>query len=43
MTLYTFANDNDAGKPLYGWHDDRQPGDTQGDGQANGTWKVARP
>lgn len=31
------------GKPLYGWHDDKRPGDTLGDGQANGAWKAARP
>jgi predicted lipoprotein with Yx(FWY)xxD motif len=32
-----------GGKPLYGWHDDKRQGDTQGDGQGNGAWKVARP
>ena len=31
------------GKPLYGWKDDKQPGDTLGDGNANGAWKAARP
>lgn len=32
-----------GGKPLYGWHDDRKPGDTLGDGMVNGTWTAARP
>lgn len=31
------------GKPLYGFHEDKRPGDALGDGRANGAWKVARP
>jgi predicted lipoprotein with Yx(FWY)xxD motif len=31
------------GKPLYGWVKDGKPGDTTGEGMANGTWHVARP
>jgi len=31
------------GKPLYGWHEDKQPGDTLGDGRLDGAWKAARP
>jgi predicted lipoprotein with Yx(FWY)xxD motif len=31
------------GKPLYGWREDRQPGDTSGDGRLNGAWRAARP
>ncbi|HTY67586.1 MAG TPA: hypothetical protein VMH36_13115 [Alphaproteobacteria bacterium] len=31
------------GKPLYGWHEDKQQGDTGGDGQLDGAWKAARP
>lgn len=32
-----------GGWPLYGQREDRQPGDTTGDGRANGAWKAARP
>ena len=32
-----------GGKPLYGWHEDKKPGDTGGDGQGGGAWKAARP
>lgn len=31
------------GQPLYLWTHDKQPGDTSGDGLANGAWAVARP
>lgn len=31
------------GKPLYGFHEDKRPGDTLGEGRANGAWMVARP
>ena len=31
------------GKPLYTWMRDANPGDTTGDGFANGAWHVARP
>ena len=31
------------GHPLYGWIKDKKPGDTTGDGFANGAWHVARP
>jgi predicted lipoprotein with Yx(FWY)xxD motif len=30
------------GKPLYGWKNDKAPGDTTGDG-VGGTWHTARP
>jgi predicted lipoprotein with Yx(FWY)xxD motif len=30
------------GKPVYGWKNDKAPGDTTGDG-AGGNWHVARP
>ncbi len=32
-----------AGRPLYGWHEDRAPGIARGDGRGNGAWSVARP
>ncbi len=32
-----------GGRPLYGWHEDKKPGDTGGDGQLDGAWKAARP
>lgn len=31
------------GKPLYGFHEDKRPGDVLGDGRASGAWTVARP
>lgn len=31
------------GKPLYTWKNDKAPGDTTGDGFANGVWHVAKP
>lgn len=31
------------GKPLYGFHEDKRPGDALGDGRANGAWTAARP
>ena len=31
------------GKPLYGWKNDKKPGDTTGDGVANNTWHIAKP
>ncbi len=31
------------GKPLYTWIRDQKPGDTTGDGAANGAWHVAKP
>jgi predicted lipoprotein with Yx(FWY)xxD motif len=31
------------GKPLYTWKNDKAPGDTTGDGFANGLWHVAKP
>lgn len=31
------------GKPLYGWKNDKKPGDTTGDGFLNGAWQVATP
>jgi predicted lipoprotein with Yx(FWY)xxD motif len=31
------------GKPLYGWHDDKKPGDVDGDGRANNVWHIAAP
>ena len=31
-----------AGKPVYGWKNDKAPGDTTGDG-VGGTWHTARP
>jgi predicted lipoprotein with Yx(FWY)xxD motif len=30
------------GKPLYTWHDDKKPGDVEGDGRAN-VWHIAVP
>jgi predicted lipoprotein with Yx(FWY)xxD motif len=30
------------GKPLYGWKNDKQPGDTTGDG-VGGKWHTAKP
>jgi predicted lipoprotein with Yx(FWY)xxD motif len=32
-----------GGKPLYGWHEDKRPGDATGEGRANGAWSAARP
>lgn len=32
-----------GGWPLYGWHEDKRPGDAMGDGRNNGAWSVARP
>jgi predicted lipoprotein with Yx(FWY)xxD motif len=32
-----------GGKPLYGWHEDKRPGDALGEGRANGAWSIARP
>ena len=32
-----------GGRPLYGWHEDKRPGDAMGDGRNNGAWSVARP
>jgi predicted lipoprotein with Yx(FWY)xxD motif len=32
-----------GGKPLYGWHEDKRPGDAAGEGRANGAWSIARP
>lgn len=31
------------GKPLYTWKNDKAPGDTTGDGFANGAWHIAKP
>jgi predicted lipoprotein with Yx(FWY)xxD motif len=31
------------GKPLYTWKNDKAPGDTTGDGAANGAWHMAAP
>lgn len=31
------------GKPLYGFHEDKRPGDVLGEGRASGAWSVARP
>lgn len=31
------------GKPLYTWKNDKAPGDTSGDGFANGAWHIAKP
>jgi predicted lipoprotein with Yx(FWY)xxD motif len=31
------------GRPLYGWKNDKAPGDTDGDGKLNGAWHVATP
>ena len=31
------------GKPLYNWKNDKAPGDTTGDGFANGAWHMAKP
>jgi predicted lipoprotein with Yx(FWY)xxD motif len=31
------------GKPLYTWKNDKAPGDTTGDGFANGLWHIAAP
>lgn len=31
------------GHPLYRWVSDTKPGDTTGDGYANGAWHVAQP
>jgi predicted lipoprotein with Yx(FWY)xxD motif len=31
------------GKPLYTWKKDSAPGDTTGDGFANGAWHTAKP
>jgi predicted lipoprotein with Yx(FWY)xxD motif len=31
------------GHPLYAWKGDQKPGDTTGDGFANGAWHVAKP
>lgn len=31
------------GHPLYRWVNDSKPGDTTGDGAANGAWHVAQP
>jgi predicted lipoprotein with Yx(FWY)xxD motif len=31
------------GKPLYTWKKDSAPGDTTGDGFANGAWHMAKP
>jgi predicted lipoprotein with Yx(FWY)xxD motif len=31
------------GKPLYGWKNDKKPGDVSGDGVANGAWHIAKP
>jgi predicted lipoprotein with Yx(FWY)xxD motif len=31
------------GKPLYTWHDDKKPGDVDGDGRANNVWHIAAP
>lgn len=31
------------GKPLYTWKNDKQPGDTTGNGVANGAWHIAQP
>lgn len=32
-----------GGKPLYTWKNDKAPGDTTGDGVANGAWHIAKP
>lgn len=31
------------GHPLYGWVKDSKPGETTGEGMANGAWHVAQP
>jgi predicted lipoprotein with Yx(FWY)xxD motif len=31
------------GKPLYTWHDDKKPGDVDGDGRGNNVWHIAAP
>jgi predicted lipoprotein with Yx(FWY)xxD motif len=31
------------GRPLYTWKNDKAPGDTTGDGFANGLWHIAAP
>jgi predicted lipoprotein with Yx(FWY)xxD motif len=31
------------GKPLYTWHNDKKPGDVDGDGRANNVWHIAAP
>jgi predicted lipoprotein with Yx(FWY)xxD motif len=31
------------GRPLYGWKNDKAPGDTDGDGKLNGAWHIAAP
>jgi len=31
------------GKPLYGWKNDKKPGDISGDGFLNGAWHIAQP
>lgn len=31
------------GHPLYGWKNDKKPGDITGDGFANGAWHIAKP
>jgi len=31
------------GHPLYAWVKDTKPGDTTGDGYANGAWHIAQP
>jgi predicted lipoprotein with Yx(FWY)xxD motif len=31
------------GKPLYGWKNDKKPGDITGDGFLNGAWHIAKP
>lgn len=31
------------GRPLYGWKNDKKPGDITGDGFLNGAWHIAQP
>ena len=50
MGDYTLISRNDGskqwaykGRPLYGWKNDKKPGDITGDGFLNGAWHIAKP